>query len=131
MSVDKPLEKIYTDKSEVVVPNYYEVLVYDTVTDKLVSSNIVGEKGGSLSIFPGTYHLVIYSFGTESTQQKDLHNRNTANAFTTDITASKGQIIKSKVNKSDANSPEFFWASKGSCPKKVPPMKRLSPLFSI
>ena len=104
MSVDKPLEKIYTDKIEGVVPNYYEVLVYDTVTDELVSSNIVGEKGGSLSIFPGTYHLVIYSFGTESTQQKDLHNRNTANAFTTDITASKGQIIKSKVNKSDAKS---------------------------
>ena len=104
MSVDKPLEKIYTDKIEGVVPAHYEVLVYDTVTDELVSSNIVGEKGGSLSIFPGTYHLVIYSFGTESTQQKDLHHRNSANAFTTDITASKGQIIKSKVNKSDAKS---------------------------
>ena len=98
MSVDKPLEKIYTDKIEGVVPTYYEVLVYDAVTNDLVSSNIVGEKGGSLSIFPGTYHLVIYSFGTESTQQKDLHNRNTANAFTTDITASKGEIIKSKIN---------------------------------
>lgn len=100
MSVDKPLEKIYTDKIEGVVPNYYEVLVYDTVTNDLISSNIVGEKGGSLSIFPGTYHLVIYSLGTESTQQKDLHKRNTANAFTTDITASKGEIIKSKINES-------------------------------
>ncbi len=100
MSVDKPLEKIYTDKIEGVVPNYYEVLVYDTVTNDLISSNIVGEKGGSLSIFPGSYHLVIYSFGTESTQLKDLHNRNTANAFTTDITASKGEIIKSKINES-------------------------------
>ena len=98
MSVEKPLEKIYTDKIEGVVPAHYEVLVYDTVTDELVSSNIVGEKGGSLSIFPGTYHLVIYSFGTESTQQKDLHNRNTANAFTTDITVSKGEVIKSKIN---------------------------------
>ena len=98
MSVDKPLEKIYNDKIEGVVPAHYEVLVYDTVTDELVSSNIVGEKGGSLSIFPGTYHLVIYSFGTESTQQKDLHNRNTANAFTTDITVSKGEVIKSKIN---------------------------------
>ena len=104
MSVDKSLEKIYTDKIEGVVPTYYEVLVYDAVTDDLVSSNIVGEKGGSLSIFPGDYHLVIYSFGTESTQLKDLHNRDLANAFTTDITASKGQIIKSKVNKSDAKS---------------------------
>lgn len=100
MSVDKPLEKIYTDKIEGVVPNYYEVLVYDTVTDELVSSNIVGEKGGSLSIFPGSYHLVIYSFGTESTQMKDLHNRTKANAFTTDITSSKGEIIKSKINES-------------------------------
>ena len=104
MSVDKPLEKIYTDKIEGVVPNYYEVLVYDTVTDELVSSNIVVEKGGSLSIFPGTYHLVIYSFGTESTQLKDLHNRHSANAFTTDITSSKGQIIKSKLNNADAKT---------------------------
>ena len=100
MSVDKPLEKVYTEKIEGVVPTYYEVLVYDNVTNNLVSSNIVGEKGGSLGIFPGDYHLVIYSFGTESTQQKDLHNRNTANAFTTDITASKGEIIKSKINES-------------------------------
>lgn len=100
MSVDKPLEKIYTDKIEGSVPAYYEVLVYDTVTDDLVSSNIVGEKGGTLSIFPGDYHLVIYSFGTESTQVKDLNNRTKANAFTTDITASKGDIIKSKASES-------------------------------
>ena len=99
MSVDKPLEKIYTDKIEGVVPIYYEVLVYDAVSDELVSSNIVGEKGGVLNIFPGNYHLVIYSFGTESTQVKDLHNRNSANAFTTDITVSKSHIIKSKASK--------------------------------
>ena len=104
MSVDKPLEKIYTDKIEGVIPPYYEVLVYDKLTDDLVTSSIVGEKGGSLSVFPGEYHLVIYSFGTESTQLKDLHNRDLANAFTTDITSSKGQIIKSKVNKSDIKS---------------------------
>ena len=100
MSVDKPLEKNYTDKIEGVVPAYYEVLVYDTVTDDLVSSHIVGEKGGSLSIFPGSYHFVVYSFGTESTQLKDLHNRSLANAFTTDVTASKGEIIRSKLTES-------------------------------
>lgn len=97
MTVDKPLEKIYTDKIDGTVPAYYEVLVYDTVTDELVSSNIIGEKGGSLSVFPGDYHLVIYSFGTESTQIKDSHNRNKLNAFTTDITSSKGDILRSKA----------------------------------
>lgn len=104
MSVDKPLEKIYTQKIEGVVPKYYEVLAYDTETDNLVSSSIVGENGGSLSIFPGNYHFVIYSFGTESTQVKDLGNRGSANAFTTDITTSKGDFIKSKGNGAASNT---------------------------
>lgn len=98
MSTDEPLEKIYTQKIEGVVPTYYEVLIYDTETDNLVSSNIVGENGGQLSIFPGKYHFVVYSLGTESTQTKDLGNRISANAFTTDITSSKGHIIRPNGN---------------------------------
>lgn len=96
MSVDKPLEKHYRDKIDGVSPAYYEVLVYDINTNALLSTHIVGEKGGSFDLFPGRYHLVVYSFGTESTQVSDLDNMLTARAYTSDITHLKSEIIKSK-----------------------------------
>ena len=97
MSVDKPLEKEYRDKIDGVPPTYYEVLVYDINTNALLSTHIVGENGGKLNLFPGRYHLVVYSFGTESTQVADLSNMLYAKAYTTDITELKSEIIKSKV----------------------------------
>ena len=98
MSVDKPLEKEYRDKIDGVVPSYYEVLVYDIYTNELLSTHIVGGNGGAINLFPGKYHLVVYSFGTESTQVSNLENLLTARAFTSDITHLKGNIIKSKAN---------------------------------
>ena len=104
MSVDKPLEKAYRDKIEGVPPTYYEVLVYDINTNALISTHIVGEKGGKLNLFPGRYHLVVYSFGTESTQVTDLGNILTARAYTSDITHLKSGIIKSKSSSESSNN---------------------------
>lgn len=95
LSYETPFSKEYQAKIDGVAPEYYEVLVYDINTNELKSTHIVGEKGGSLSLFPGNYHLVVYSFGTESTQVKDLHHRQFAQAYTTDITDLKSGILKS------------------------------------
>ncbi len=103
-SFDTSLPKEYQDKIDGVQPTYYEVLVYDVVTHDLVSSHIVGENGGTLSLFPGNYHFVLYNFGTESTQVSDLHHRMEAEAFTTDITVSKSEMIKSMSANSDLKS---------------------------
>ena len=97
LEYETELPKEYQDKIDGVVPTYYETLVYDPLTNALKSSHIVGEKGGSLSLFPGEYNLVLYNFGTESTQVKDLHHRLEANAFTTDITDLKSAAIRSKT----------------------------------
>ena len=99
LSYETLLSKEYQEKIDGVAPEYYEVLVYDINTDELKSTHIVGENGGALSLFPGSYHLVVYSFGTESTQVKDLHDRYLAQAFTTDITDIKSGIIKSMSSK--------------------------------
>ena len=96
LSYDTELPKQYQEKIDGKIPVYYEVLVYDVATDRLHSTHIVGERGGYISLFPGQYHLVLYSLGTESTQVENLADRHTANAFTTDITELKSSIIKSK-----------------------------------
>lgn len=104
LSYDTALSDEHVEKIEGVVPAYYEVLVYDVQSHLLVSSHIVGEKGGPLSLNPGNYHLVLYSFGTESTQVDDLHHRLEAEAFTTDITDVKSGMIKSMSAKNEVKS---------------------------
>lgn len=99
LSYETFLSEEYQKKIDGVAPEYYEVLVYDIHTHELKSTHIVGETGGPLSLFPGSYHLVVYSFGTESTQVKDLHDRHLAQAYTTDITDIKSGIIKSMSSK--------------------------------
>lgn len=101
LTFETELPKIYQDKINGVKPTHYEVLVYDVATDALVSSHIVGENGGTLTLFPGNYHFVLYNFGTESTQVSDLHHRMEAEAFTTDVTASKSDMIKSMSANTD------------------------------
>lgn len=104
LSYDTDLDKEHLQKIEGVVPDYYEVLVYDVETHHLVASHIVGGKGGSLGLNPGNYNLVLYSFGTESTQVGDLHHRLEAEAFTTDITDVKSHQIKSMSAKNEVKS---------------------------
>lgn len=104
MSSDKPLESEYVKKIEGIVPQHYEVLIYDIDTHTLLSTHIVGEKGGKIYLFPGCYHIVVYSMGTESTQITKIGNRLQAKAFTTDITDQKGSIIKSKVTVEQAEA---------------------------
>ena len=99
LSYETLLSKEYQDKIDGVVPQYYEVLVYDVDTHELKSTHIVGEKGGSINLSPGNYHLVVYSFGTESTQVQNLHHRHLAEAFTTDITELKSGVLKSMSSK--------------------------------
>lgn len=75
-------------------PEYHEVLLYDTQTHALLTSQIVGPTGGELHVPVGDYHMVVYSFGTESTQVKDMHHRLEAEAFTSDITKSMADKFK-------------------------------------
>ena len=70
---------IYNDAIPVpeIAPDVMHVLFYDTATRSLVTESFVSEKStdgdgyttisGRVSLVPGTYHIVSYDFGTEST----------------------------------------------------------------
>lgn len=72
-------------------PLYFQALFYDRSTHKLVTSQIVGAGGGDIHVPSGEYDMVLYSFGTESTQLRNLNSMEEAEAFTSDITKSMAE----------------------------------------
>lgn len=98
LSIDTELDAEYAAKVYGKMPEYVEVLFYDKKTHQLVMSNILKAEGGEISVPVGDYDMVVYSFGTESTQVNFLDDRLDAEAYTTDITkqmASKLSWVKS------------------------------------
>lgn len=69
-------------------PQYFMTMFYDKYSHELVTSQIVGAQGGDLHVPSGEYDIVLYNFGTESTQVKNLNHIDEAEAFTSDITKS-------------------------------------------
>ncbi len=98
MSTPTTFDKEYTKKITGQKPEYVEVLFYDPETHLLIKSHILKADGGLIDLPVGDYDMVIYNFGTESTQTANTHHRFEAEAYTTDITkqlASKLQWFKS------------------------------------
>lgn len=85
LSVDTDLDADYASKVSGVMPKYVEVLFYDTQNHNLLHSKIMESHGGEFDIPAGDYDIVIYSFGTESTQVTSLDNRTNIEAFTSNI----------------------------------------------
>lgn len=103
MSVETNFSDEYLHKINGKFPEYVEVLFYDKVTDNLVTSSILPPEGGYVNVPTGDYHLVIYNYGTESTQIDHTHNRLQAEAYTSDITKemrSKLSAVKQAANSS-------------------------------
>lgn len=86
LSADTDLPKDYQDKITGKMPQYVNVLFYNPDTHKLVTSQILGAEGGLVSIPAGEYDIVVYNFGTESTQTRTSDHRMKAEAHTSDIT---------------------------------------------
>lgn len=86
LSVDTDIPEEYESKIYGKMPEYVEVLFYDRDDHTLKKSQILPVEGGFLDVPAGEYDLVIYSFGTESTQVVNTHYMYDAQAFTTDIT---------------------------------------------
>lgn len=104
LSYETDLDPEQQKKIDGCHPEYHEVLLYDTVTHELVTSQIVGAKGGQLHMPVGDYHMVIYSFGTESTQLRGLANRLESEAYTSDITKSMADKLKAVQQKASVGS---------------------------
>lgn len=114
MQINTNIDKEFTNLISGVMPEYMEVLFYDPVTHKMKTSHIMPISGGQLSIAPGNYDVVAYSFGTESTQVDHLGNRDQAEAFTSNITKMMSNKFKGAIaNAAPMDSSSTKSATKG------------------
>lgn len=102
MVIDEQIDKDFEEKIKGKMPEYMEVLFYDVQSKQLKYSSIIPSTGGRIRVSPGDYDIVAYSFGTESTQIDNLENKNTAEAFTTNIT----KMMASKFKAAVENAPK-------------------------
>lgn len=75
-------------------PEYMKVNFYSPDKDGLSYTEFVGPNGGKINTPPATYVMLIYNFGTEYIQIRNEGNINTIEAFTSDITATKGATLR-------------------------------------
>lgn len=85
------------------VPDHFKTLFYASGSGNMDYTQFVEGTGGGISTPPGTYELLVYSFGTEYVQIRGEESLETIEAYTSDITTSK---LKSLQRASGTKSPE-------------------------
>ena len=88
-------------ESKIEPPEYMKVCFYSPETQGLQSTEFVGTYGGPLHTAPGSYDMLVYSFGTEYIQIRGESDINTIEAFTSDITPLKMRILASFAEDQD------------------------------
>lgn len=86
MTYPTEFDEDYSVKIFGKMPQYVEALFYDAETHRLVTSQILPAEGGFVNVPVGEYSMVVYSFGTESTQVEGTGHMYEIEAFTTDVT---------------------------------------------
>lgn len=79
-------ESFPTEKIDGISPDCHQVLLYDKTSHELITSQIVGPEGEEIFVPVGEYDMVIFGFGSKSTQIKNINDRLCTEAFTSDIT---------------------------------------------
>ena len=95
LELDVNVEVSVETHTKIEKPEYMKVMFYNPQKGNLSDSEIVGVDGGNIYEAPGSYNMVVYSFGTEWTQIRGEGNVNTLEAYTSDITATKSGILRS------------------------------------
>jgi hypothetical protein len=72
----------------------------------MLTTEFVSGTGGPIHTPPGTYNMVVYSFGTEYTQIRGEGDINTLEAFTSDITATKASSFAHFTRANETTPPE-------------------------
>lgn len=88
--------KIKTDienSGAVEIPDMVRVDLFNTATGELEYTDYVPPQGGYIYPGPGTYDLLLYNIGTESTIIKNEDNISTVEAYTNEISA----YVKSQI----------------------------------
>ena len=82
------------------VPEHFKACFFGWDTGQLSSTHFVGSTGGDVTVPPGSYTLLVYTFGTEYIQIRGENSLETIEAFTSDITASKMKSFRRFSTKS-------------------------------
>jgi len=91
--------------TKIEVPEYMKVCLYNSETGALMNTEFVGSYGGPMHEAPGTYDMVVYSFGTEWTQVRGESSISTLEAFTSDITRIKEAQLASLTRGGEYEAP--------------------------
>ena len=105
LELDVNLEVSEEAHTKIEIPTYMVAAFYDPESGALRKTEFVGPYGGPLHVDPGTYNMVVYSFDTEWTQVRGESNVNTLEAFTSDITALKMQVMAQFTESDDDQMP--------------------------
>lgn len=95
LDLDLDLDVSVEAHTKIVAPDYMKVCFYDPESGALRYTEFVKENGGPLHTPSGSYHMVAYAFGTEWTQIRGESDISTLEAFTSDITTTKGSSLAS------------------------------------
>ncbi|MBQ6911474.1 MAG: DUF5119 domain-containing protein [Bacteroidales bacterium] len=109
LDVDVDIE---LEAASIKIPEYLKTNFFSPSNGDIQYTQFVGPEGGQLSIGPGRYIMLIYSFGTEYVQIRGENNLNTIEAFTSDITASKmhslEKFYKNNTKADELNEPIIY-----------------------
>lgn len=97
MVVDTDLNQELSEKENGYFPTLVEAVFYDTKSSAANLAVCLGPNGGEVNVPAGKHHLMIYSWGTKSTQTENLDDRYEARAFTSDITHLKGSQFRANL----------------------------------
>lgn len=90
------------------LPENMRVDLYDPETAQLVYTDYVGPHGGYIHPAPGTYDMIVYSIGSESTIVHNEHDYNEIEAYTNEVSAFiKGQLSEFLTKRSKAARERF------------------------
>lgn len=101
---------IELEMAEIKEPEYFKTNFYDPKTGQMIYNQFVGTYGGALSLGPGRYIMLVYSFGTEYVQVRGENDLNTIEAFTSDITDSKLKTLEKFPGVTKAEDPLIIYA---------------------
>lgn len=106
LDVDVDIE---LEAASIKIPEYLKTNFFSPSTGDIQYTQFVGPDGGQLSIGPGRYIMLIYSFGTEYVQIRGENNLNTIEAFTSDITESKLKTLQKFTGATKADDPTIIY----------------------
>ena len=105
LDLDVDLDVSIEAHTKIVAPEYMKVCFYDPKSGALRYTEFVKGSSGPLHTPPGTYNMVIYSFGTEWTQIRGENDINDLEAFTSDITGTKGAALSGFTRSGEYEAP--------------------------